>query len=102
MSDLFISYSREDTDFVRQLFDRLNTLKREAWVDWQGIDYSTTWWEEICAGIEGADNFVLVISPDALMSVYCQRGWYRAHLGCECSGFHRLRLFTGIARSDRI
>ena len=53
MSDVFISYSRKDTEFIRQLFDALNARKREAWVDWRGIDYSTRWWEEICAGIEG-------------------------------------------------
>jgi len=46
---------------------------REAWVDWQGIDYSTRWWEEICAGIENADNFVLILSPDSLNSIYCHR-----------------------------
>ncbi|NDJ76950.1 MAG: toll/interleukin-1 receptor domain-containing protein, partial [Chloroflexi bacterium] len=73
MADVFISYSRKDTDFIRELYDALNARQRETWVDWRGIDYSTKWWEEICAGIEGADNFVLVISPDALESVYCQR-----------------------------
>lgn len=71
MTDVFISYSRKDTDFVRQLFDALKAQGRDAWVDWQGIDYSTKWWEEICAGIDRADNFVLVISPDALNSRYC-------------------------------
>lgn len=73
MPDLFISYSRKDMDFVRQLFDRLNARQREAWIDWRGIEYSTKWWEEICAGIEGADNFMLGISQNAIESVYCQR-----------------------------
>ncbi|MBL8156949.1 MAG: TIR domain-containing protein, partial [Anaerolineae bacterium] len=73
MTDAFISYSRKDTDFVRQLVEALRGLGRETWVDWQGIDYSTRWWEEICAGIEGGDNFILIVSPDALNSVYCQR-----------------------------
>jgi len=81
MTDVFISYSRKDIDFVRQLFDRLNVKQRETWVDWQGIDYSTKWWEEICTGIETADNFVVIISPDSLNSVYCHRelGHARAH-----------------------
>jgi hypothetical protein len=73
MTDVFISYSRKDTDFVRRLFDDLKTRGRDAWVDWQGIDYSSKWWEEICAGIEGADNFVLILSPDSLNSIYCHR-----------------------------
>jgi WD40 repeat protein len=71
--DVFISYSRKDTDFVRQLFSALEAQKRGAWVDWQGIDYSTKWWEEICAGIDNADNFVLILSPQSLNSLYCHR-----------------------------
>ncbi len=73
MADVFISYSRKDADFVRQIFDALNAQNRKAWVDWRGIDYSTKWWEEICGGIEEADNFVLIVSPDSLESIYCQR-----------------------------
>jgi hypothetical protein len=69
--DVFISYSRQDTDFVKQLFTALEAQGRPAWVDWQGINYSTHWWKEICEGIDQAQNFVLVISPDALNSRYC-------------------------------
>lgn len=80
MSDVFISYSRKDTDFVRRLFDYLKMRNRKAWVDWQGIDYSTRWWEEICSGIDGADNFILIVSPDALNSIYCHREIEHARL----------------------
>src|SRR5258706_3016919 len=73
MTDVFISYSRRDSAFIHELFDALKVREKEAWVDWRGIDYSTKWWEEICAGIEGADNFVLIISPDSLNSSYCHR-----------------------------
>ena len=31
--DVFISYSRKDTDFVRELFTALQILERPAWVD---------------------------------------------------------------------
>ncbi len=31
------------------------------------------WWEEICAGIDGADNFVLFVSPNSLKSLFCHR-----------------------------
>ena len=34
MSDVFISYSRRDIDFVRDLFDQLTARDREAWADW--------------------------------------------------------------------
>ena len=37
MSDVFISYSRRDIDFVRHLFDQLTARDREPWADWQDI-----------------------------------------------------------------
>src|SRR5512140_2468455 len=73
MSDVFLSYSRKDTQFVREIFDVLNARKREAWIDLHAIDYSAKWWDEICAGIEGADNFVLFVSPNSLESLFCHR-----------------------------
>ena len=71
MKDVFISYSRKDISFVRQLFEALEQQQHESWVDWKGIDYSTSWWDEICAGIDSAHNFVFIISPDSLDSKYC-------------------------------
>lgn len=71
--DVFVSYSRKDSEFVRQLVDALSEQQRAVWIDWRGIDYSTKWWEEICYGIDRADNILVVISPDSLNSVYCHR-----------------------------
>jgi WD40 repeat protein len=73
MSDVFLSYSRKDTGFVREIFESLSAHKREAWIDLHDIDYSSKWWEEICAGIDGADNFVLFVSQNSLESLFCQR-----------------------------
>jgi WD40 repeat protein len=73
MSDVFLSYSRKDTQFVREIFDVLNARKREAWIDLHAIDYSAKWWDEICSGIDGADNFVLFVSPNSLESWFCHR-----------------------------
>ncbi len=33
MSDVFISYSGPDIDFVRHLFDQLTARAREPWAD---------------------------------------------------------------------
>jgi WD40 repeat protein len=73
MSDVFLSYSRKDTEFVQEIFESLSARKREAWIDLHGIDYSAKWWEEICGGIDGADNFVLFVSPNSLESLFCHR-----------------------------
>ncbi len=72
-SDVFISYSRKDKDFARRLFDRLKAENREVWADWEDIPATADWWAEVQAGIEGANTFVFVISPDSVMSDVCRR-----------------------------
>ena len=78
MIDVFISYSRRDTAFVRQLHDALVKRGLQVWVDLADIDYSTQWWQEICTAIDGAQNIVFVISPDSLTSEYCHKELTRA------------------------
>lgn len=72
MTDVFISYSRKDTDFVKVLHQALRRSKFEAWVDWQNIPLTADWWEEIKRGIEAADTFIFVISPDSINSKVCR------------------------------
>jgi hypothetical protein len=71
MSDVFISYTRKDSDFVRRLHDELSALDRDVWVDWEDIPLTADWWREICSGIEAANTFVFVISPDSIASPVC-------------------------------
>jgi hypothetical protein len=42
MTDVFISYSRKDTPFVRALEAELEKDGREVWVDWQDIPPTRT------------------------------------------------------------
>jgi len=78
MIDVFISYSRRDSDFVRKLHEALVKRGLQVWVDLADIDYSTQWWQEICIAIGGAQNIVFVISPDSLTSEYCHKELSRA------------------------
>lgn len=71
LSDIFISYSRRDKDFVEQLDAFFKSQKMEVWIDWEDIPAATNWWEEIKAGIDGASTFLFVISPDSVLSKYC-------------------------------
>jgi len=71
MSDVFISYSRRDIDFVRHLFDQLTARDREPWADWQDIPPTADWLAEIYRGIEAANSFLFVISPDSVVSEIC-------------------------------
>jgi WD40 repeat protein len=71
MNDVFISYSRRDKAFVRALHDALKKLEHRAWVDWLDITPALEWQQEIDQGIETADKFIFVISPDSIASKYC-------------------------------
>ncbi|HEY9623042.1 MAG TPA: CHAT domain-containing protein [Crinalium sp.] len=72
MADIFISYSRKDKEFVRVLHDALSQSKYDTWVDWQDIPLTADWWQEIERGIEGANAFLCVISPDSVASSVCR------------------------------
>lgn len=71
MAEVFISYSRHDTDFVYKLVDALAAHERKAWVDWKDIPPTAEWQQEIFSSIEAADNFVFVISPESVASAEC-------------------------------
>lgn len=43
----------------------------ETWVDWEDIPLTADWWEEIKAGIDAANTFVFVITPDSIASKVC-------------------------------
>ena len=73
MSDVFISYSRKDSDFVHRLFDDIKATGKEVWADFEDIPKAADWWEEIKAGIDAADAFVFIISPDSVNSDICRR-----------------------------
>ena len=78
MADIFISYSRKDKALVRQLHDKLKSSGREVWVDFEDIPPSAEWLEEVYAGIDAADSFVFVISPDSIASEQCGKEISRA------------------------
>lgn len=72
MADVFISYSRRDSDFVRRLHAALSAEQRDVWVDWEDIPLTANWWREICAAIEAANTFIFIISPDSVTSEVCR------------------------------
>ncbi|MGJ3240290.1 MAG: TIR domain-containing protein [Anaerolineae bacterium] len=71
MSDIFISYARENSEFVRQLVEALRADKREVWIDFDDIPFGTNWWEEIVKGIENMTAGIFIISRDSIQSQYC-------------------------------
>src|SRR5918997_3717591 len=73
MADVFISYSRKDKDFVLALHRALEERDRDSWVDWEDIPLTAKWLQEVYSGIEDADTFAFVISPDSLSSEFCAK-----------------------------
>jgi hypothetical protein len=71
-NDVFISYSRRDKAFVEKLDASLRSLKRDPWVDWEDIYKGEEWWKAIQRGIESANTFIFVISPDSVASAVCR------------------------------
>ena len=71
MSHIFISYSRKDLEFAQQIVDALAANNLDTWVDWKSIPKGEDWWEHIQSGIEEADAFIFLISPDSIASKVC-------------------------------
>ncbi|MEM9805034.1 MAG: TIR domain-containing protein [Cyanobacteria bacterium P01_D01_bin.56] len=70
--DVFVSYSRADSDFARQLNDALQLQGKTTWFDQESIVAgAANFKEEIFNGIESADHFLFIISPRSIQSPYC-------------------------------
>ena len=91
MSDIFISYAREDKDFVHHLDESLKSRGREAWVDWEGIRPTEEFMKAIYRAIEAADTFVFILTPESVASVFC--GHEIAHAAA-----HNKRMVPIVAR----
>ena len=78
MSDLFISYSRNDKAFVKRLHDALERRELEAWVDWEGIPPTAEWLREVYGAIDASQAFVFVLSRASNSSEVCGKELKRA------------------------
>lgn len=71
-TSFFVSYAREDQQFVRRLYDELHARGRDVWVDWHAVPALADWRSEVTAAIEAADVFVFVITPESVASEVCR------------------------------
>ena len=69
--DVFIAYSRADSDFARQLNDRLQIQGKTTWFDRESISSDGDFQQEIYRGIKACDNFLFVLSPPSIDSPEC-------------------------------
>ncbi|MBV6623089.1 MAG: TIR domain-containing protein [Rivularia sp. (in: Bacteria)] len=69
--DVFISYSRADSDLARKLNDALQLQGKTTWFDQESIASGSDFQEEIYRGIKASDNFLFILSPRSVNSPYC-------------------------------
>jgi len=72
MADVFVSYSRRDSEFVRRLASSIAERGKEIWVDTEGIADGEVFPEAIKRAIEQSDAFLFVITPASVASAYCE------------------------------
>jgi tetratricopeptide (TPR) repeat protein len=70
---VFISHSSKDDPFVKELREALEGLGLEVWVDSRELVGGAKLTPEIVEAIEGARQFVAVLSPEAMKSEWVRR-----------------------------
>jgi WD40 repeat protein len=73
MTDVFISYSRTDVEFVQRIASSLEVHGKSAWVDTEGISDAEVFPRAIRSAIEESDAFLFVITPASVASGYCEQ-----------------------------
>jgi WD40 repeat protein len=71
MADVFIAYSRRDSEFVTRLAGSVAEHGKEVWMDTDGIADAEVFPEAIKRAIEGSDAFLFVITPSSARSSFC-------------------------------
>ncbi|MFN8377111.1 MAG: TIR domain-containing protein [Anaerolineae bacterium] len=75
MSSVFISYSRKDERFARQLATALSNRGYDVWIDVEDIPAGMKWSSAIQQGLDSANAMIVVISPDSMASTNVEDEW---------------------------
>lgn len=76
-NEIFISYSRQNLDFVQQILKGLNAVGIDPWLDLEDIRPASQWQQEILIAVQACHNFLFILSPASCASEYCQ--WELQH-----------------------
>ncbi len=68
MPDIFISYSRKDSEQAEQLAELLASAGLSCWIDQRGIVGAEQWATEIVEGIRACSTFILLLSSNSIES----------------------------------
>jgi formylglycine-generating enzyme required for sulfatase activity len=78
MSHIFISYSRKDQPYARQLADELLHRGFDVWID-DNIDYGDRWQRVIFKAIDDCSAIIVLMSPASAESEWVEREYNYAH-----------------------
>lgn len=73
MAHIFISYSKQDVEFMRYLKALLEAQGYSVWVDEARLTPSVRWWKTIEQNVTECSAFVIVMSPSASDSDWVER-----------------------------
>lgn len=68
MADIFISYSRRDSEAALALAERLRASGASVWIDTAALTAAETWSAEIVNAINSCKTFIILLSPDSVAS----------------------------------
>jgi hypothetical protein len=72
--DVFIAYSRSDSDFARRLNDYLQfNGDKTTWFDQESIPAAADFEQEMLNGITKSHYFLFIISPQSVNSPFCKK-----------------------------
>ena len=75
MPHIFVSYSKQNIDFVRYLRALLENEGFALWVDEARLTPSAKWWKSIEENIDSCGAFIVIMSSDAEESDWVEREW---------------------------
>ncbi len=73
MEHVFISYSREDTEYVALLVEELRENSHDVWLDTSDISGGTNWAEEIEKAISSSYALIVIVSKDSKKSEWVKK-----------------------------
>jgi formylglycine-generating enzyme required for sulfatase activity len=75
MPRVFISYSRSDEPFARQLAASLSQMGADIWIDVEDIPAGLKWSSAIQQGLDTAEALIVIISPESMASRNVEDEW---------------------------
>ncbi len=73
MSHVFISYSKQNKDYARQLVSKLRDEGFDVWIDDRELRASVDWWQSIVLALRACGAFIVIMTPESDNSDWVQR-----------------------------